>query len=123
MTVQAIHDTYLYLSPQATQNEARILNVYMQMPYPTGTVITKPFTIWRKREGRYLSYTCRSLCTQPELLAFYDDFFQKQGAEREVYRRKTHYNDYYSYTVVSTTYTYKLSGCHVSIRFNKDDPI
>ena len=88
ITVMIMRDTYFYISPQAKQFESTIVDAYMQIPYPTGTVITEPFELWRKAEHRWLSYRCKSLLTPVELTAFYDDFFGSLSNVVEKYYRK-----------------------------------
>ena len=52
ITVMIMRDTYFYISPQAKQFESTIVDAYLQIPYPMGTVITEPFEIRRKAEHR-----------------------------------------------------------------------
>ena len=104
ITVMTMRDTYFYISPQAKQFESTIVDAYLQIPYPTGTVITEPFEMWGKAEHRHLSYRCKSLLTPVELTAFYDDYFQKLGAQKTVSHQTRTQRPPHPRTIVSTSY-------------------
>ena len=116
-----MRDTYFYISPQAKQFESTIVDAYLQIPYPTGTVITEPFEMWGKAEHRHLSYRCKSLLTPVELTAFYDDYFQKLGAQKTVSYQTRTQRPPHPRTIVSTSYTYHTEDCVYYISFYKDD--
>lgn len=121
ITVMTMRDTYFYLSPQAKQFESTIVDASMEIPYPTGTVITAPFEIRRKEEHRWLSYRCKSLLTPVELTAFYDDYFQKIGAQKTVSHQTSTQRPPHPRTIVSTSYTYHTEDCVYYISFYKND--
>ena len=121
ITVMIMRDTYFYISPQAKQFESTIVDAYLQIPYPPGTVITAPFDIWRKAEHRWLSYRCKSLLTPVELTAFYDDFFQTLGAQKTVSHQTRTQRPPHPRTIVSTSYTYHTEDCIYYIGFYKND--
>ena len=121
ITVMTMRDTYFYLSPQAKQFESTIVDAYLQIPYPAGTVITEPFEIRRKAEHRHLSYRCKSLLTPVELTAFYDDFFQKLGAQKTVSHQTSTQRPPHPRTIVTTRYTYHTEDCVYYISFYKND--
>ncbi|MBF1714593.1 MAG: hypothetical protein HXO85_03010 [Selenomonas sp.] len=93
----------------------------MKIPYPTGTVITEPFEIWRKAEHRWLSYRCKSLLTPVELTAFYDNFFQTLGAQKTVSHQTRTQRPPHPRTIVTTRYTYHTEDCVYYISFYKND--
>lgn len=119
ITAMTMRDTYFYISPQAKQFESTIVDAYMKIPYPAGTVITEPFEIRRMAEHRHLSYRCKSLLTPVELTAFYDDFFQKIGAQKTVSHQTRTQRPPHPRTIVSTSYTYHTEDCVYYIRFYK----
>ena len=121
ITVMTMRDTYFYLSPQAKQFESTIVDAYLQIPYPAGTVITEPFEIRRKAEHRHLSYRCKSLLTPVGLTAFYDDFFQKLGAQKTVSHQTSTQRPPHPRTIVTTRYTYHTEDCVYYISFYKND--
>ena len=121
ITVMTMRDTYFYISPQAKQFESTIVDAYLQIPYPTGTVITEPFEMWGKAEHRHLSYRCKSLLTPVELTAFYDDYFQKLGAQKTVSHQTITQRPPHPRTIVSTSYTYHTEDCVYYISFYKND--
>ena len=121
ITAMTMRDTYFYISPQAKQFESTIVDAYLQIPYPPGTVITEPFDIWRKAEHRHLSYRCKSLLTPVELTAFYDDFFQTLGAQKTVSHQTRTQRPPHPRTIVTTSYTYRTENCIYHIYFYKND--
>ena len=121
ITVMTMRDTYFYLSPQAKQFESTIVDAYMEIPYPTGTVITGPFEIRRKAEHRWLFYRCKSLLTPVELTAFYDNYFQTLGAQKTVSHQTRTQRPPHPRTIVSTSYTYHTEDCVYYISFYKGD--
>ena len=121
ITVMTMRDTYFYISPQAKQFESTIVDAYMKIPYPTGTVITAPFEIRRKAEHRWLSYRCKSLLTPVELTAFYDNYFQTLGAQKTVSHQTRTQRPPHPRTIVSTSYTYHTEDCVYYISFYKGD--
>ena len=116
ITVMTMRDTYFYISPQAKQFESTIVDAYMEIPYPTGTVITGPFEIRRKAEHRWLFYRCKSLLTPVELTAFYDNYFQTLGAQKTVSHQTRTQRPPHPRTIVSTSYTYHTEDCVYYIR-------
>lgn len=124
MTAMALRSAYFSLSPQGQQHEEPIVNAYMEIPYPPGTVITKPFNIWRKEEHRSLSYTCKSLLPLQKLRAFYDDYFQKRGAkqtishDREVIRPRSRQHQ----EIIAVNCTYRTEDCVYYFKFYQSDP-
>ena len=121
ITVMTMRDTYFYLSPQAKQFESTIVDAYMEIPYPAGTVITEPFEIRRKAEHRWLSYRCKSLLTPVELTAFYDNYFQTLGAQKTVSHQTSTQRPPHPRTIVTTRYTYHTEDCVYYISFYKND--
>ena len=121
ITVMTMRDTYFYISPQAKQFESTIVDAYMEIPYPTGTVITGPFEIRRKAEHRWLFYRCKSLLTLVELTAFYDNYFQTLGAQKTVSHQTRTQRPPHPRTIVSTSYTYHTEDCVYYISFYKGD--
>ena len=121
ITVMTMRDTYFYLSPQAKQFESTIVDAYMEIPYPAGTVITEPFEIRRKAEHRWLSYRCKSLLTPVELTAFYDNYFQTLGAQKTVSHQTSTQRPPHPRTIVTTRYTYRTEDCVYYISFYKND--
>ena len=121
ITVMTMRDTYFYISPQAKQFESTIVDAYMKIPYPTGTVITGPFEIRRKAEHRWLFYRCKSLLTPVELTAFYDNYFQTLGAQKTVSHQTRTQRPPHPRTIVSTSYTYHTEDCVYYISFYKGD--
>lgn len=121
ITVMTMRDTYFYLSPQAKQFESTIVDAYMKIPYPTGTVITEPFEMWGKAEHRHLSYRCKSLLTPVELTAFYDNYFQTLGAQKTVSHQTSTQRPPHPRTIVTTRYTYHTEDCVYYISFYKND--
>ncbi|MBF1693471.1 hypothetical protein [Selenomonas sp.] len=121
ITVMTMRDTYFYISPQAKQFESTIVDAYMEIPYPTGTVITGPFEIRRKAEHRWLFYRCKSLLTPVELTAFYDNYFQTLGAQKTVSHQTRTQRPPHPRTIVSTSYTYHTEDCVYYISFYKGD--
>ena len=121
ITVMTMRDTYFYISPQAKQFESTIVDAYMEIPYPTGTVITGPFEIRRKAEHRWLFYRCKSLLTPVELTAFYDNYFQTLGAQKTVSHQTSTQRPPHPRTIVTTRYTYHTEDCVYYISFYKND--
>lgn len=121
ITVMTMRDTYFYLSPQAKQFESTIVDAYMEIPYPAGTVITEPFEIRRMAEHRWLSYRCKSLLTPVELTAFYDNYFQTLGAQKTVSHQTSTQRPPHPRTIVTTRYTYHTEDCVYYISFYKND--
>ena len=121
ITAMTMRDTYFYISPQAKQFESTIVDAYMKIPYPTGTVITEPFEIRRKAEHRWLSYRCKSLLTPVELTPFYDNYFQTLGAQKTVSHQTRTQRPPHPRTIVTTRYTYHTEDCVYYISFYKND--
>ena len=121
ITAMTMRDTYFYISPQAKQFESTVVDAYMEIPYPTGTVITAPFEIRRKAEHRWLSYRCKSLLTPVELTAFYDNYFQTLGAQKTVSHQTSTQRPPHPRTIVTTRYTYHTEDCVYYISFYKND--
>lgn len=121
ITAMTMRDTYFYISPQAKQFESTIVDAYMEIPYPAGTVITEPFEIRRKAEHRWLSYRCKSLLTPVELTAFYDNYFQTLGAQKTVSHQTSTQRPPHPRTIVTTRYTYHTEDCVYYISFYKND--
>lgn len=122
LTVMAFRSLYFSLSPQGQQHEETIVSAYMEIPYPPGTVITKPFTIWRKEEHRTLSYTCKSLLPLQKLRAFYDDFFQKQGAKQTISHDREIIRSPHRQEIIAANCTYQTEDCVYSFKYYQRDP-
>lgn len=122
LTVMAFRSLYFSLSPQGQQHEETIVSAYMEIPYPPGTVITKPFTIWRKEEHRTLSYTCKSLLPLQKLRAFYDDFFQKQGAKQTISHDREIIRSPHRQEIIAVNCTYQTEDCVYSFKYYQRDP-
>ncbi|AOH48795.1 hypothetical protein BCS37_10220 [Selenomonas sp. oral taxon 920] len=122
ITVIALRSAYFSLSPQGKQHEETIVNAYMEIPYSPETVIVKPFTIWRKEEHRSLSYTCKSLLPLQKLRAFYDDFFQKQGAKRTISHDREIIRSPRRQEIIAVNCTYRTEDCVYYFKFYQSDP-
>ena len=121
-TVMLLRSAYFSLSPQGKQHEETIVNAYMEIPYSPETVIAKPFTIWRKEEHRSLSYTCKSLLPLQKLRAFYDDFFQKQGAKRTISHDREIIRSPHRQEIIAVNCTYRTEDCVYYFKFYQSDP-
>lgn len=121
-TVMLLRSVYFSLSPQGKQHEETIVNAYMEIPYSPETVIAKPFTIWRKEEHRSLSYTCKSLLPLQKLRAFYDDFFQKQGAKRTISHDREIIRSPHRQEIIAVNCTYRTEDCVYYFKFYQSDP-
>lgn len=122
ITVMLLRSTYFSLLPQGKQHEETIVNAYMGIPYSPETVITEPFTIFRKEEHRTLSYTCKSLLPLQKLRAYYDDFFQKQGAKRTISHDREIIRAPHRQEIMAVNCTYQTEGCVYSFKFYQSDP-
>ena len=122
ITVMLLRTTYFSLSPQGKQHEETIVNAYMEIPYSPETVITEPFTIRRKEEHRTLSYTCKSLLPLQKLRAFYDDFFQKQGAKQTISHDREIIRSPHRQEIIAVNCTYQTEDCVYSFKYYQRDP-
>lgn len=92
-------ELYTAYSPEGEKYEARVIEIYNQMEYPSNTHIVS-YELGRRDMRRWITIKISSPLSHQEVLDFYDKLFQSKGAKREIWYNKVKDNPpFYIYTI------------------------